>query len=88
MEATKIVFLLLTVILVATDAKPAGRGKDTHVSLSFSTFCLLLIFSVDLTDFVRIWLESVNVKTLRNESEHINFPSGSSISMGMHFFRL
>ncbi|XP_074635859.1 uncharacterized protein LOC141894196 [Acropora palmata] len=32
MEATKIVFFLLTLILVATDAKPAGRGKDAHCS--------------------------------------------------------
>lgn len=50
MEATKIVFFLLTLILVATDAKPAGRGKDAHVSFSNSTFVsLLLIFSADLT---------------------------------------
>lgn len=50
MEATKIVFFLLTLILVATDAKPAGRGKDAQVSLAHSTFVsLLLIFSADLT---------------------------------------
>ena len=50
MEATKIVFFLLTLILVATDAKPAGRGKDAHVSLAHSTFVsLLLIFSAALT---------------------------------------